>query len=283
MSNKGVGTLPSLGKKAAKRAAIDDAGLDSSAGIKLASNEPKPTQTDAALEQIRSRIIDLRMAPGSRIDEQLLITDFGLGRTPAREAINRLVAEGFVNVLPNRGGTFVRKLDFEEIGEIIVAHQLAENVLGQLFSLEDETMVEDLEGIQRQYEEAVKDLDYLLITALNEQFHLRIHRALGNSFFYDFAQSTHRHVRRLNVHLYKLEATDPQAHHEFFQKNLREHELIIDAIRTNDRMTLTKLLPEHARGTQDRLVRILQSLAVPELKVESRLADLLASGLAGLH
>jgi DNA-binding GntR family transcriptional regulator len=243
-----------------------------------AATEPRLTQTDEALEKIRSRIIDLRMAPGSRIDEPLLLSDFGLGRTPAREAINRLVAEGFVNVLPNRGGTFVRKLDLEEIGQIVVAHQLAENVLGQLFNLDDESMVEDLENIQSRYEGAVRDLDYLLITALNEEFHLRIHRSMGNTFFFDFAQSTHRHVRRLNVHLYKLESAEPQTHDEQFRKNLREHDSIIDAIRAKDRTTLITILPEHARGTQERLLRILQSKTVPAFSVETRLAEMLASG-----
>ncbi|WP_171046596.1 GntR family transcriptional regulator [Pseudarthrobacter sp. NamE5] len=242
--------------------------------------EPRLTQTDEALQKIRSRIIDLTMAPGSRIDEPLLLSDFGLGRTPAREAINRLVAEGFVNVLPNRGGTFVRKLDLEEIGQIVVAHQLAENVLGQLCNLDDESMADDLMDIQNRYEKAVKKLDYLLITALNEDFHLRIHSSMGNSFFFDFAQSTHRHVRRLNVHLYKLESAEPQARDEQFSRNLREHELIIDAVRKKDRSVLTSLLPQHARGTQDRLVRILQSKSVPGFSVETRLADMLASGFS---
>jgi len=245
----------------------------------LVTAEPRLTQTDEALQKIRSRIIDLTMAPGSRIDEPLLLSDFGLGRTPAREAINRLVAEGFVNVQPNRGGTFVRKLDLEEIGQIVVAHQLAENVLGQLCNLDDEAMLGDLVNIQDQYEKAVKELDYLLITALNEEFHLRIHRSMGNSFFFDFAQSTHRHVRRLNVHLYQLESAEPRARDEQFKKNLQEHDLIIDAVRKKDRSVLTSLLPQHARGTQDRLVRILQSKSVPGFSVETRLADMLASGL----
>ncbi|MFB9857162.1 GntR family transcriptional regulator [Paenarthrobacter aurescens] len=244
-----------------------------------ATTGPRPSQTDAALEKIRSRIIDLTMVPGSRIDEPLLLSDFGLGRTPAREAINRLVAEGFVNVLPNRGGTFVRKLDLEEIGQVVVAHQLAENVLGQLLNLNDDDMVADLVRIENRYEEAVKNLDYLQITALNEDFHLRIHRSMGNTFFFEFAQSTHRHVRRLNVHLYQLEAAEPQARDEQFKKNIHEHEMIIEAVRAKDRGKLAILLPEHARGTQDRLVRILQSKSVPGFSVETRLADMLAAGL----
>jgi DNA-binding GntR family transcriptional regulator len=95
------------------------------------------SQTAAALDMIRSRIVDMTLQPGSRIDERLLIDPFRLGRTPAREAINRLAAEGFVHIVPQRGGTFVRKLDLDEMGEVVVAHQLAESVLSQMCRLDE--------------------------------------------------------------------------------------------------------------------------------------------------
>jgi DNA-binding GntR family transcriptional regulator len=226
------------------------------------------SQTDAAVNSIRSRIIDLTIQPGSRIDERLLLNDFMLGRTPAREAINRLVAEGFVNIVPNRGGTFVRKLDFEEIGQILIAHQLAENILGQLMRFEP-GLAEDLTRIQNQYAEQVHQRAFLNITALNEQFHMRMNRAVGNSFFYEFAQSTHRHVRRLLVHLYKLEAdATPREQNKHFEKNLREHQQIIDVIREENRTALVELLPSHAKATQDRFVQILMSREAPKFRLK---------------
>ena len=148
------------------------------------------SQTDAALEVIRSRIIDMRLKPGSRIDERILTDRFRLGRTPAREAISRLVAEGFVKIIPQRGGTYVRKLDLEEMGEIVVAHQLAESVLGQLCKMSDITLLPDLKAIQRRYVEHVRKREFLMITEVNREFHLRMYRAIGNSLFYEFAEST---------------------------------------------------------------------------------------------
>jgi len=216
------------------------------------------SQTDAALDLIRSSIIDLAIPPGSRIDENLLLNDFRLGRTPAREAINRLVAEGLVNIMPNRGGTFVRKLDLSEISEILVAQQVTENILGQLYRFDDRTLVRDLETIQVAYREVVRDRRYLDITALNEQFHMRINRSLSNSFVYDFAQSIHRHIRRLLVYLYRLEAAEADLQEDAFEINLVEHDKIIEAIARKDRATLTALLAEHARTTQSRFVRIFE-------------------------
>ena len=224
--------------------------------------DPQISQTDAALAMLRSRIVDLTLRPGSRIDEPLLISQFRLGRTPAREAINRLAAEGFVTIQPNRGGTYVRPLDLAEIGNIVVAHQLVENVLAQQCRLDDPTLAADLTAIQREYTELVRARDYLLITEFNERFHLRLHRTVGNSFFFDFAKSTHRHVRRLNVYLYQLESTLTDRLDREFEMNLEEHERIIQAVSAADYETLRDLLTRHARGTQRRLVRLLEERAV---------------------
>jgi DNA-binding GntR family transcriptional regulator len=220
------------------------------------------SQTEAAVSLIRSRIIDLTLEPGSRIDEPLLIDTFKLGRTPAREAMNRLVAEGFVTTLPRRGGSYVRRLDLREIGEVVVAHQTAETVLGQMLRFGDPTLLSDLHAIQESYVREVRAQSFLHITALNEAFHLRMHRAVDNSFINAFAESTHRHVRRLLVLLYKLEADEPGLLNAEFEQNLEQHEAIIATIGARDRNALVELLRSHARHTQTRIVKLLEAKAV---------------------
>lgn len=234
------------------------------------SQGAKPSQTDAALDLMRAKIIDLTLEPGSRIDEPLLIKQFKLGRTPAREAINRLVAEGLVNIQPNRGGTYVRGLDFREIGEVVAAQQLAESILAQLCRFEDPTLVADLEAIQERYVREVEQRAYLGITSLNEEFHLRMHRSIGNSFFFEFAQSTHRHVRRLLVLIYKMEEAEQNVLDDQFELNLDEHRQIIEAIRGRDRARLKELLPAHARQAQQRLLRLLSSKSIEPLTLDLR-------------
>ena len=226
------------------------------------------SQTDAAVDLIRSRIIDLSLGPGSRIDEPLLIQRFRLGRTPAREAMNRLVAEGFVNLLPNRGGTYVRNLDLREIGEIVSAHQMAESVLAHLCRFEDAGLLEDLEKIQSRYSKEVRQRTYLGITAVNEEFHLRMHASIRNTFFFDFAKTIHRHVRRLLVLIYKLEEAEHAFQNDQFDLNLEEHRAIIDTIRKKDREKLKELLPAHARQAQQRLLRLLSTKAIEPLNFD---------------
>lgn len=217
----------------------------------------KTSQTENAVDLIRSRIIDLSLKPGTKLDEPLLVKQFKLGRTPAREAINRLVAEGLASIFPNRGGTFVRELDVSEIDQVLVAYQLVETVLAQLLRFEDLDLVSDLESIQAQYTTQVRAKSFLGITSVNEEFHLRMHRSIGNGFFYEFARSTHRHVRRLLVLLYKMEMKEKNLLETQLKINLGEHDGIIDAIRRGDRGALNDILPLHARQAQTRLQTIL--------------------------
>jgi DNA-binding GntR family transcriptional regulator len=226
------------------------------------------SQTEAAVDLIRSQIIDLSLEPGSKLDEPLLVNHFKLGRTPAREAISRLIAEGLVNSLPNRGGTFVRNLNLAEIGEVIFAYQLVETVMAQLCRFDDPGIVEDLEAIQARYIQQIRSKSFLGITSVNEEFHLRMHRSIGNALFFEFALSTHRHVRRLLVLLYKLENAAKSVLEAQLEINMGEHKEIINAIRTKDRPSLNALLPAHARQAQTRLLRVMNGSSVPPLSIE---------------
>lgn len=229
------------------------------------------SQTDLAVEKIRSSIINLTLAPASRIDEPLLLKQFGLGRTPAREALNRLAAEGFVTIAPNRGGLFVRALDLPEMIEIVRAQQVVENMLGHLLDFEDTNLVEDLREIQKQYVIDVAARDYLALTATNQLFHLRMHRTIRNGFVYSFAESTHRHVRRLNVQIYLLEAASPSDHQARLISNVEEHDQIIAAIADKNRTRAVSLITAHARTALDRLAQVVEHSVIPDLPLDHSL------------
>src|ERR1700738_4608156 len=226
------------------------------------------SQTEAAVDLIRLKIIDMSLEPGSKLDEPLLRNHFKLGRTPAREAISRLIAEGLVTIFPNRGGMFVRGLDLIEIGEVMMAYQLVESVLAQLCRFEDQNLVVDLEEIQARYTREVRRKSFLGITSVNEEFHLRMHRSIGNALFYEFALSTHRHVRRLLVLLYKLENAAKSILEVQLEINMSEHREIIDAIRRSDRVALSTLLPAHAKQAQTRLLNVMNGNSVPPLSIK---------------
>ncbi|MDD9728009.1 GntR family transcriptional regulator, partial [Roseovarius sp. SK2] len=61
------------------------------------------TLTDRAYEMIETRIVALDLEPGQVLSESQLVEELGIGRTPVREALQRLAAEGLVVVMPRRG------------------------------------------------------------------------------------------------------------------------------------------------------------------------------------
>ncbi len=75
--------------------------------------------SDRAYEEIRRMIVRLDLAPGAVIREDELQTTLGLGRTPIREALQRLVRDQFVTVLPRRG-MFVSSID---VGELTMLYE----------------------------------------------------------------------------------------------------------------------------------------------------------------
>jgi DNA-binding GntR family transcriptional regulator len=92
---------------------------------KVAGTRPRALLADRAYAQIRERILTLRLPPGAPIDEDGLMRELGLGRTPIREAIKRLALEDLVVIYPRRG-TFVSEINITDLAQISELRMLLE-------------------------------------------------------------------------------------------------------------------------------------------------------------
>lgn len=91
---------------------VNDARLD--ARISELPHAPTPVSVNAIHDALRQDIIVLRLTPGARMSENELARRFGTSRTPVREALFRLVDEGLVEVLPQRG-TFITRISLRAV------------------------------------------------------------------------------------------------------------------------------------------------------------------------
>lgn len=82
-----------------------------------AANLAGASNAEQALAFIKERVLDGSFAPGARLTEEGLARELGTSRTPVREAMRLLIADGFLRFVPNTG-TFVRTWDAHEIREI---------------------------------------------------------------------------------------------------------------------------------------------------------------------
>jgi len=222
------------------------------------------SQTDVAVGVLRDRIIDLTLEPGSKIDERLLMHRFKLGRTPAREALNRLCSEGFVKIHRNKGA-FVAPLDLNQVRQFFEAYFAAERMSAYFCNCAHAELVDDLGQIQAEHEQASQARDYLRITAANTAFHTRIAQACENEYIYEFSARLHLQARRLSQVIYAMEqmrASDRDRHGRRIEQH---HRAMIAAIRNGDTPELIDLVTRHAQLFNDRIVRVLAEAQCTDL------------------
>jgi len=227
-------------------------------------NDGTLSQTEVSVNVIRNRIIDLTLEPGSKIDERLLMDRFGLGRTPAREALNRLSSEGFVKIQRNKGA-YVAPLGLAHVRQFFDAYFAAERMSGYFCDTRHEGLSADLASIQADHEKASQSGDRLRITEANTRFHARIALASNNEHVYDFCARLHQQARRLSHVVYNFETLSDGEREGIRRKIQGHHRAIMEAIAEGDNAELVAQLTLHAQLFHDRIMRVLREVRGQDL------------------
>ncbi len=200
-------------------------------------------------EKLRQSILDLTLEPGSPLDEVGLSVQFDMSRTPIREALVRLSAEGLVTTLPNRS-TIVSSIDFVQLPIYFEALTLMYRVTtrGAAVHRRDSDMVA-IRKLQAAYAEAVEQRDALKMIQSNRDFHVAIAAAGGNSYFTGlFTRLLDEGRRILRLYYQSFDDTLPRQY-------VDEHEAMVAAVAAGDAELADKLAAEHAA----QIVRQIQS------------------------
>ncbi|MGD9148513.1 MAG: GntR family transcriptional regulator, partial [Anaerolineae bacterium] len=155
--------------------------------------------SDKAYQLIRHKIITLELPPLSAIDEQALMEDLQLGRTPIREALQRLAAEDLVLLAPRRG-MFVADISITDLQKIFEARMVLEAFCAQLAA--QRATSEQLAEMARVMQEMdhVPDGDNRALMAIDERFHELLYEAADN----DFVADTLKRLHALSFRLWHL-------------------------------------------------------------------------------
>ncbi|WP_255613367.1 GntR family transcriptional regulator [Pseudogemmobacter faecipullorum] len=192
-------------------------------------------------ELLRDQILDLELPPGAIVDENQLAERFGMSRTPIREALVRLAAEGLIDTLPNRS-TMVSNIDFPNLHTFFDALTLMYRVTTRLAA--EYHQPEDLVAIrqyQKAYELAVKDGDEIGLVAANREFHYAIAEAGRNRYYLAlFGRLLDEGRRILRLYYYGSGTGDyPQIWFD-------EHEAIVAAVAARDIEAADRIARQHA-------------------------------------
>ena len=201
-------------------------------------------------ESLKQSIVDLTLEPGAPLDEVRLAERFDMSRTPVREALVRLAAEGLVTQLPNRN-TIVAPIDFGRLPVYFEALTLMYRVTTRLAAAgRTPRHLETMRRYQALYAEAVGKNDVPGMIGHNRDFHVAIAEAGGNPYFTGlFTRLLDEGRRILRLYYYK------SFKDHLPRKYVKEHDAIVDAIEARDVELCERLAAEHA----DQIVAQIQS------------------------
>ena len=140
---------------------------------------------DQAYEALRSKLIRLEIPPGAPIDEDAIAKELGMGRTPVREALRRLVLEWLVTVHPRRG-TFALDISITDLASISDVRALLE---GHAAERSAQRLTpgrrEELAALIDEIEPTLRDGDAEAIIELDTRVHRFVYRCAENAFLED--------------------------------------------------------------------------------------------------
>jgi DNA-binding GntR family transcriptional regulator len=150
---------------------------------------------DNIAQELEELIFDGTFSDGDRLDEVKLAEQFGVSRTPLREAFQRLALSGLVDLIPRRGA-FVRQPGPVELMEMFEVMAELEAVCGRLAAMRiSEDALKDLTDANTRCQQAVDAGDPDTYYLENERFHRIIYKQSGNSFLEQEASKLHRRLK----------------------------------------------------------------------------------------
>ncbi|GAB3629771.1 HTH-type transcriptional regulator LutR [Pandoraea terrae] len=213
-------------------------------------------------EELRRQILTLKLKPGAPLDEISLAAQFGLSRSPVRDALARLISEGLVTILPNRT-TLVTPFEIEEFPKYVSALDLIQRAVTRLAATHRTDA--DLARIRHAddvYMKAIDSGDFQAMSETNKAFHIAIAQAANNPYFLGYYERLLGEGQRL-LHLhFDYTVNSPTA-----SKLDRDHLEIIDAIAKRDADGAERAAHEHTMLFQKRFLdymkqNTLESMAV---------------------
>jgi DNA-binding GntR family transcriptional regulator len=212
--------------------------------MQTASEAGAPRLADEAYDRVKRMIRDRELRPGSKITEAVLTREFGMSRTPVREALARVAAEGFLQPYAGRGYIVqsIREQDLDNLYRVRAELDAlaAEEACGHARRVD----IARLEDLMDDIAAASADGRDDVVTTLNNDFHAVLGEISGNSFLRDTLDGI-RSVFDRNRPL--THAPGATADGEYPERMYSEHLGILEAIRNRDTDLARRLAKEHVQ------------------------------------
>jgi len=211
------------------------------------ANESFKRKAYAALRDVIVSLDVYRSRADIRLDERRLALDFGISRTPVREAMAQLEREGFVRAVPRRGVYVVRKTKHEVI-EMITAWAALEGMAARLITERaSDAEIATLRGMFATFEDGKLRAHLDEYSEVNIEFHQTIIRMSRNQVLIDLAENLFTHMRMIRrTSIGEQDRAD---------RSIRDHMNIIEALEARDTARAEDLVRSHALGLAEHVAK----------------------------
>jgi DNA-binding GntR family transcriptional regulator len=204
---------------------------------------------EQAYRAIKHKIVSLELQPGAVIDEGALIDELGFGRTPIREALQRLALEKLVDIVPRRG-MFVTDIGITDLQRLFEVRMVLESMAARLAAQRGRPeqwrrMEEALNRIDADEDE----MDNELLIAIDEACHEIMYEAADNEFLYDALSGMYA----LSLRLWYFSLAKIGRMHS----TVLEHRDILDALQSGDEERAAQLLQQHIQSFQNEIQAVM--------------------------
>jgi DNA-binding GntR family transcriptional regulator len=189
-------------------------------------------------ELLRQRIFNRELEPGSWIDELKIADEYGISRTPLREALKVLAAEGLVTMKVRRGA-YVTEVSDKDLADVYHLLALLESdAAAAVAQHASDAEHAELQALHAELEAATADRDRFF--AINERFHMRV-LEMANNRWREQMVTDLRKVMKLNRHNSLLKSGR-------IKESLAEHRAIMIALLARDAALTQRRMQEHFRS-----------------------------------
>jgi len=198
-----------------------------------------------AAQRIRTMIKDGRLKPGTRVPEKQLCEQFGVSRTPLREALKVLASEGFVELLPNRGARVV-KLTRRMLKDTLDVMSALEGLSGELAC--QHVSSEEIDTMRHLHEQMIthyENGDLAAYFEVNQRIHETLVAAARNEVLLETYNNLNERVRRFRF--------SQEMSPALWEQVVGEHEQMIAALENRDSEQLGRILRGHLKHKLDRV------------------------------
>jgi len=210
------------------------------------ANHNAPRESDRIEDELRRLILTLELEPGLAVSEASLMKQYAWGRTPLREAFQRLAEQSLLQIIPHHG-VVVTPLNIFEFVEVMDAMSM---VIGPAAALAckhvTDPQLDKLDELVEQGAAASVSADFVRVAELDYEFHRELANATCNRYLREYLLHLHRIATRFNFAAWKRDRNS--------SPSLEEHRQLAALFRQRNAEQVKTAMREHIENARSRLM-----------------------------